>query len=302
MTIGQTASTASLPAPSADQPYMRISAMQAGLIHLPVDLIVAGESRTIRACPSLTFYLKHSTTDQHFIFDLGLRQDLGSYPPELQDKVLNLMRFVREGGLDPAAIQRVVISHLHFDHSVHSLSIGDSSPFSKATFILGGEGKAALDDGYPGNPKSKTLSSSTPADRTVFLSSADFNTSIGPFPHAVDFFGDGSVYIIDTPGHCAGHITILARTSPDGAWMYLGGDVAHDTPLITDPTTEIATVSANGQPYFMHRDIERAGTDIARVRALLELPRVEFIVAHDWKWSEDNLGNEFLPQRIAPKA
>ncbi|KAJ6595199.1 beta-lactamase-like protein [Mycena vulgaris] len=297
--------TPSLPAPSADQPYMHISAMQAGIIHLPVDLLVAGESRTIQACPSLSFYLKHSASERHFIFDLGLRRDMASYPPALKEKYLDLMKCeipqtVAEscvkGGLDPAAIDTIVISHLHFDH------IGDCSPFSKASFILGGEGKAALADGYPGNPKSTTLSESTPPDRTVFLASADFNTSIGPFPRAVDYFGDGSVYIIDTPGHCAGHITVLARTSPDGAWIYLGGDVAHDTRLITEPGTQIAMAAASGTPYCMHSDPAQATIDIGRVRDLVKLPRVEFLIAHDWKWYEKNIGRAFLPGKIVPKS
>ncbi|KAJ7752193.1 Metallo-hydrolase/oxidoreductase [Mycena maculata] len=295
----------SLPAPSADQPYMHISAMQAGIIHIPTDLVVAGESHRLRACPSMSFYLKHSASDRHFIFDLGIRRNWDSYPPEQQKHYTTLMpcevpQTVAEscvqGGLDPAEIETVVISHLHFDH------IGDCAPFTKASFILGGEGQAALEDGYPKNPKSLILAESTPADRTTFLGSADFNTSIGPFPYAHDFFGDGSVYIIHTPGHCAGHITVLARTSSDGAWLYLGGDVAHDIRLITEPDKKIATATASGSSYCMHRDVVQAAIDISRVRAVVQLPRVDFIVAHDWKWYGENLGSAFLPGKIVPKS
>ncbi|KAJ7020171.1 beta-lactamase-like protein [Mycena alexandri] len=293
-----------LPKPSANQPYMQISGLQAGIIHIPLDLVIAKESRIRQACPSLSFYLKHSNSDRHFIFDLGLRRDFDSYPPEVKNKYTTLMpcevpqsiaESLEKGGLDPAEIERVVISHLHFDH------IGDCAPFTKATFILGGEGKASIEDGYPGNPLSGTLSASIPMDRTVFLDREDFNTSIGPFPHAADLFGDGSVFIIDTPGHCAGHINVLARTSSDGAWMYLGGDVAHDRRLITDPEKQIATAAADGTPYCMHRDPVQAGVDIARLRALVNLPRVEFIIAHDWKWFKENLENAFLPGKIVPE-
>jgi len=283
---------------------MHISALQAGIIDLPADLIIQGESRTYRACPSLSFYLKHSSSDRHFIFDLGLRRDWESYPPETKKHYATLMpcevpqsvaESCEKGTLNPTDIERVVISHLHFDH------IGDSAPFTKASFILGGKGKASLEDGYPGNPLSRTLSASTPSDRTVFLTAEDFNTSIGPFPHAVDYFSDGSVYIIDTPGHCPGHITVLARTSSDGAWMYLGGDVAHDSRLITDADTRIGTAAEDGAPYCMHHDSDQATIDIARVRALVQLPRVEFIVAHDWKWYEENIGRAFLPAKIMPR-
>ncbi|KAJ7171066.1 Metallo-hydrolase/oxidoreductase, partial [Mycena filopes] len=303
-TLKTSETTPALPAPSANQAYMQISALQAGIIHIPVDLIIAGESRVRHECPVLSFYLKHSNSDRRFIFDLGLRRDWESYPTEVKTKYGPLMpcevpqsvaESLEKGGLDPAEIERVVISHLHFDH------IGDCTPFTKATFILGGEGKDSIENGYPGNPLSTTLSASTPADRTVFLTPEDFNTSIGPFPHAKDLFDDGSVFIIHTPGHCAGHITALARTSSDGAWMYLGGDVAHDTRLITDPERQLATAAADGTPYCMHRDPVQAGIDIARVRALVKLPRVEFLIAHDWKWYKENLGGSaFLPGKIVP--
>ncbi|KAF8143531.1 beta-lactamase-like protein [Mycena galopus ATCC 62051] len=294
----------SLPEPSSNQPYMHISALRAGIIHLPADLIIQGEHRTYKACPSLSFYLKHSASSRHFIFDLGLRRDWGSYPPETQKHYGTLMpsevpqsvdESCEKGGVHPADVERIVISHLHFDH------IGDCRPFNKATFVLGGEGKASLEDGYPGNPTSRTLTASTPMDRTVFLTAEDFNTSIGPFPHAVDFFGDGSVYIIDTPGHCAGHVTVLARTSNDGAWMYLGGDVAHDRRLILDASTHIGMAAESGSPYCMHRDPVQAVIDIQRVRALVQLPQVEFIIAHDWQWYEENIEHASLPGMIIPK-
>ncbi|KAJ7453485.1 beta-lactamase-like protein [Mycena latifolia] len=296
--------TPPLPPPAEKQAYMHISAMQAGIINLRLDLLVAGEPPTLRACPSLSFYLKHSASDRHFIFDLGLRRELASYPPEVQ-RYLKLMpckvsQSVEEscakGGLAPAAVGTVVISHLHFDH------IGDHSPFTNATFVLGGGGKARLANGYPVNPESTTQVDATPVDHTVFLDGDAFTASIGPFPRADDFFGDGSVFIVDTPGHCEGHITVLARTSPDGAWVYLGGDVAHDTRLVTSSEAEIAMVDASGEPCCMHGDVGQAAVDIARVRALLRLPRVECIIAHDSKWYEDNVGHAFLPGTIVPKS
>ena len=47
--------------------------------------------------------------------------------------------------------------------------------------------------------------------------------------NAVDFFGDGSFYLIDTPGHAVGHMCGLARTtaSPEATFIFLGGDCAH---------------------------------------------------------------------------
>lgn len=50
---------------------------------------------------------------------------------------------------------------------------------------------------------------------------------IGNFD-AFDYFGDGSFYLLDSPGHAIGHLCGLARTTsnPD-TFVLLGGDVCH---------------------------------------------------------------------------
>lgn len=47
-----------------------------------------------------------------------------------------------------------------------------------------------------------------------------------------DYFEDGSFYLLDSSGHCAGHISALARkasSSVDGevTSLFLGGDIYH---------------------------------------------------------------------------
>ena len=45
---------------------------------------------------------------------------------------------------------------------------------------------------------------------------------------ALDFYGDGSLYLIDCPGHAHGHMCALARTSSNPPeFVLMGGDVAH---------------------------------------------------------------------------
>lgn len=50
---------------------------------------------------------------------------------------------------------------------------------------------------------------------------------IGKFP-SYDYFGDGSFYLLDSPGHAVGHLCGLARTTsnPD-TFVLLGGDICH---------------------------------------------------------------------------
>lgn len=79
--------------------------------------------------------------------------------------------------------------------------------------------------GYPSNPDSQILESDY-ADRE-FKEIEFSNLRIGEFP-AYDYFGDGSFYLLDTPGHAIGHLCGLARTTtnPD-TFILLGGDVCH---------------------------------------------------------------------------
>ena len=43
---------------------------------------------------------------------------------------------------------------------------------------------------------------------------------------ALDFFGDGSFYLLDVLGYTTGHISGLARVAPE-IFIFFGGDVCH---------------------------------------------------------------------------
>lgn len=170
-----------------------------------------------------------------------------------------------------------------------SYSIGDPSPFTNATFLVGADAKPQITNGYPINPTASETTTCLPLSRTNFLPHSLFDISIGPFPHAYDFFGDGSLYIIDAPGHNAGHINILTRTSETGGWIYLAGDSAHDVRLLTGER-EVAEVEqgGSGQKLCLHGDKKSAETHIRRVGELMKRKRndVHVLIAHDWEWYE----------------
>lgn len=53
------------------------------------------------------------------------------------------------------------------------------------------------------------------------------NLTVGNF-QAFDFFGDGSFYLLNSPGHDTGHLAGFARTTtnPD-TFIFMGGDICH---------------------------------------------------------------------------
>ncbi|KAG1877304.1 hypothetical protein F4604DRAFT_670387 [Suillus subluteus] len=292
----------SLPSPSNEQAYMYVSALEAGHLSVPWDLIVAGDRPDEpMVCPSLAFLLRHSKSNKRVVFDLGIHRDIKEFAPAateqfLPDVTQTVAESLESGGVVPSSVDLVVLSHLHWDH------VGDPSPFTTAEFILGEGSKKALglEAGSSINP---TFFSSVrlPDDRLRFITASDLNMAIGPYPRAMDFFGDGSMYIIDAPGHVDGHINILACTSTDGAWILLGGYSAHHPDLITGKMQVAYRVDVDGVVTCVHDYKEVAEENIHRMRLLLEVPRVQVLIAHDIVWYGENKGKEvFLPHIIPP--
>lgn len=161
--------------------------------------------------PILAFVMQHSVTKEYFLFDLGTRKDLENLTPGMKEFISPLetspckvpqdvAESLAKGGLKPEEIKHVCLSHLHFDHT------GNQALFTNSTFLLGGESKTLLSPGYPEDPQSFYDSRLYPKDRTKFLNVDEHGWEpIGPFPHALDYFGDGSLYIVDAPGHLQGH-------------------------------------------------------------------------------------------------
>lgn len=146
---------------------------------------------------------------------------------------------LKENGDDLSKIGGIIWSHYHFvsprappllPFPVSLIDIqdhtGDVSTFPASTDLLVGPGfKAKFPAGYPTDPDA-AVDESAWKGRT--LREIDFGSfMIGPF-RAFDFYGDGSFYLLDSPGHAVGHMCGLARTSADPPqFIMMGGDIAH---------------------------------------------------------------------------
>ena len=237
-----------------------------------------------------------------------------------------------EGGLSPRDIDYVILSHVHWDH------IGTPSDFrSPGTKFVVGFGALDLLSGktQPGAgghshfeadllPAARTIElpspSATPirAPLTESQSSEEKVSSMGRgknglekspllplwsslplLPHTIDFFGDGSLYIVDAPGHLAGHINALARipasrSGGDGGqvrFVYLAGDACHDVRLFTGERSIAEWEDDQGRTCSIHADKKAAEETICRIRSLAEakderLGKVEIVFAHDADWEK----------------
>jgi glyoxylase-like metal-dependent hydrolase (beta-lactamase superfamily II) len=290
-----------LPPPTENQAYCIVSVLESGHMHITDNIFIDNpESSDPQRIPSLSFLLQHSLNKKRFLFDLGIRKDWHNAPPKLlaslppafkveieQDVVESLAK----GGLTPDSIDFVCLSHIHFDH------YGHSPLFPKSKFVVGGETIKIIESGlYPPNTESVYPADVVPMDRTRFLGEDLLWEEVGPFPRAYDYYGDGSLYVIDAPGHLWGHINLLARTSPDGAWIYLAGDTAHHWNLINGRS---GIACSHPGHAISHQDKEKAEEMIKCVGEVSRLPRVRVLLAHDKPWYDANEGGDaFFPGNI----
>jgi glyoxylase-like metal-dependent hydrolase (beta-lactamase superfamily II) len=146
-----------------------------------------------------------------------------------------------EHGVEIGAVTHVVNSHLHFDHC------GRNGPLAHATTLVQrAEWDAAQRPGrttYVGVPMDEIA-----AARIELLDGAH------------DVFGDGTVVCVPTPGHTAGHQSLLVRASTDA-----GAEAA----LLVGDACYLASMLAGDvlPPFAFDRDRQRQSYDVLRQHA-----------------------------------
>jgi glyoxylase-like metal-dependent hydrolase (beta-lactamase superfamily II) len=142
---------------------------------------------------------------------------------------------VRSAGVDPEALELIVMTHMHFDHA------GGVAQFPAATFAVSGEEWRAANhrgvtQGYHHNYYHPEF-----AWRTIDYDDDEI-VSFESFARSVDLFGDGSVRLVFTPGHSMGHQSLILRLA-GGQECLLCGDAAYELATIHD--TVVPTILAD---------------------------------------------------------
>jgi glyoxylase-like metal-dependent hydrolase (beta-lactamase superfamily II) len=299
----------SLPAPSTNQTYVTVSPIVGGFITLAEQFFVSPATQDAkRTVPSLTFLVTHPGTSAfgaesskpfRMMFDLGLRRAKQRYSEHLQRHIdgraphrlsPGVAAQLKAGGLDPGDVDLVMLSHVHYDHH------GDPEDFPNAKFVIGNGAMDVLKNGLGGIASHQHFEPDTlPDDRSSELSDpkgGDWKP-LGPFPAALDLFQDGSVFVIDTPGHLPGHVNLLCRTKD--RWLCLCGDSFHDKRLLTGEKDIGTWTGPEGRTLCIHLDKETAAKSIERLRELEKTGngQVEMIAAHDEIWWDKNKAKQF---------
>ncbi|KAJ6584951.1 beta-lactamase-like protein [Mycena capillaripes] len=207
--------------------------MSAGMVMRPVP-----PGHEALSCPVFVFLVEHALTGRRVMFDLGLRKDLENMAPTFAEAFKtgkftvpierDILEQLLDDGVDLNSISAVIWSHAHFDHT------GDMSKFPASTeLVFGG---SMLTETHAENPKSTLLETDLAGRKLVPINFDESSLEIGGFK-AHDYFGDGSFYILNVPGHLAGHVSALARVTPS-SFVFLGGDACHHAGMFR-PTTAL---------------------------------------------------------------
>jgi glyoxylase-like metal-dependent hydrolase (beta-lactamase superfamily II) len=230
--------TVSFPRPLMESPGGRFLTPRLGWA------LLTGREATAVPCP--VFLLRHPSAGA-ILVDTGLHpsiatdaeENFGRIPtrfgrPEVEPDG-DAPAQLRKRGLDPGEIPVIVMTHLHIDHT------SAISEFPSSTFVVSEDEWQEATHG-----QSPTLN----GYRRIHLDFAfDYRTvdfdrggidSYATFGRTFDLFGDGSVRLAYTPGHSAGHMSVIARLKDSD--FVIGGDAAYtlaqlegDAPLSPRP-------------------------------------------------------------------
>lgn len=244
-------------APPAAPAKVRLWRLDCGTVAAN-DLDVFSDTRAYvgqsRRLTDSCYLIRHG--DEYLLWDTGLPAAMKGKPIDAKLPMdATVTKTIAEQlaaiGVTPAQVTRVAISHYHFDH------IGQAATFPSATLLIGKADLAALKAGAPG-VDAKPLAPWITGGATMEAVAGD-----------KDVFGDGSVTMLDTPGHTPGHHSLLVRLARRGA-VLLTGDLAHFR----------ANYDADGVPSF---NTDRADTlaSLARVKAMARNLKATVVIQHE---------------------
>jgi len=190
------------------------------------------------------YLIRHG--DDYLIWDTGY--PTGNTPTAPKQSLLDLLGQLK---VTPTQVKYVGISHYHGDHT------GQASEFPQATLLIGKGDWDVVSD-----PKQAQLAA-------PFTHWTSGEGKVEPVTGDKDVFGDGTVVMLDTPGHTPGHHSLLVRLKDMGN-VLLTGDLAHFH----------ENYDSNGVPTF---NTNRAATiaSLERFKKMAANLKATVIIQHD---------------------
>jgi N-acyl homoserine lactone hydrolase len=149
------------------------------------------------------YLIRHG--DDYLVWDTG--NPVGTTATAPKTSLVDLLAQLK---LTPAQVKYVAISHYHGDH------VGQVSTLPQSTLLIGKGDWGVLTD-----PKGNAAANPAP-----FANWITGGGKVEPLPGDRDVFGDGTVVMLNMPGHTPGHHSLLVRLKEMGN-VLITGDLTH---------------------------------------------------------------------------
>jgi N-acyl homoserine lactone hydrolase len=157
------------------------------------------------------YLIKHG--NEYMVWDTGFGMNAGPVAPKA-----SLVDLLKQLNVQPGQIKYVGLSHYHGDH------VGQVNLFPKATLLIG-KGDWDILAG-PKLPPSIRRPPGDVVNPEPFSNWISGDGMVEPLLLDRDVFGDGTVIMLNTPGHTPGHHVLLVKLARTGN-VLLSGDLAH---------------------------------------------------------------------------
>ena len=197
------------------------------------------------------YLVKHG--NDYLVWDTGNPAAAAGAAPAATAPKSSLVEQLAQLHLTPEQITFVGISHYHGDH------VGQVASFPQATLLIGKGDWEVVNDPKP-NPAVNV------ANFSHWISGGG---KVEPLAGDKDVFGDGSVIMLNMPGHTPGHHSLLVKLKDKGN-VLITGDLAHFR----------ENFDSNGVPTF---NTSRAETlaSLDRFKQLAKNLNATVIIQHD---------------------
>lgn len=220
------------------------------------DLVQGGAEKNVKI-PIPVYVIRHPQ-EGLILFDSGLglnfkRQLEGWWvhrffqrflPYELGPGETAAEQLAQEG-IDPKEVRTIVVSHLHYDHA------GGIADFPNATIVVSeDEWRHADTNRWQAALRGYRKEQYQDLNNRVQLIEYSPGSVYGPFEASFDLFGDGSLILLETPGHTPGHQSLLVKNllaCPEGT-----GPVSGPPPLTASLAQKLAAGDQRGTPVRSH--------------------------------------------------
>jgi N-acyl homoserine lactone hydrolase len=192
------------------------------------------------------YLIKHD--DEYLLWDTGHAMTAPNVAPKV-----SLVDFLAKIDVKPDQIKYVGISHYHADHT------GQIGSFPKATLLIGSKEWDAISSPKPAEG----------VNYKPFESWIKGESKVEPQLIDKDVFGDGTVIMLRTPGHTAGHSSLLVKLPQMGA-VILTGDAVHFR----------ENYDSSGVPSFNY-DRAQSVASIERIKKIASNLKATVIIQHD---------------------